>query len=126
MAYEMQVVFKGDHVEAFSKGDKSYQTALQLWTEINRLCRQHDCYKVLGIAESTRQMSVMDSMNHQNLFQDLGITKKYKIAWVELNPSQLPALRDLETILINRGFSGKAFADIDAAKAWLLADAPTK
>lgn len=122
MAYDMKVTFKGNHVEAYSSGEKSYATARQLWEEITRLCRQHDCYRVLGIADSSRQMPVMDAMNHQKLFQELGITHKYRIAWVELNPSQFPALQDLETILINRGFSGKVFTDVDAARNWLLAE----
>lgn len=85
MSYQMSVIFMGDYVEARSTGDKSYQTAVALWREIIRVCDEHDCYKVLGIGQSTTPMSTMDAMNHTKLFQDFSITRKYQIAWVELN-----------------------------------------
>lgn len=121
MAYEMSVSFKGNYVEARSNGEKSYQTAVTLWSEISRLCSENNCYRVLGIAESTKQMAVMDSMSHEKLFLALGITPGYQIAWVELNESEFGKLKDLETILVNRGYNGKAFLDVEAAKSWLLA-----
>ena len=120
MNYEMSVAFKADHVEAVSRGEKSLQTADKLWTEITRLCNEYNCFRVLGIADSIKQMSVMDSIDHQNLFKALNITPKYKIAWVELNEEEFDKLKNLETILVNRGFLGKAFRDIDEARRWLL------
>lgn len=120
MTYEMQVVFKGNYVEAYSKGVKSYQTSVRLWGEITRLCEENNCFRVLGIADSEQQMSVMDSMNHQQMFRDLGITPKYQIAWAELNEKEFGRLKALETILINRGFQGKAFLSVKEAKNWLL------
>lgn len=122
MNYRMEVTFRGDHVEARSIGEKSYETAEKLWQEITRLCAEHNCYNVLGIAESSRQMSVMDSIDHQQLFKALNITPKYKIAWVELNESEFDKLKALETILINRGYRGKVFRDVEEARHWLLED----
>ena len=122
MSYEMEVTFMGDHIEARSIGEKSYQTAEKLWTEITRVCLKQDCYKVLGIAVSTRQMSVMDSINHDELFKKFGVTPKYKIAWTESNRNEFDKLKNLETILVNRGFRGKVFADVEEARAWLLKD----
>lgn len=123
MSYEMAVVFKGDYVEARSTGDKSYQSAVMLWHEIIKVCDQHHCYKVLGIGESTRPMPVMDAMNHEKLFRDFSINRKYKIAWVELNKDAVGSVRFLETVLLNRGMlNGKLFADVEEAKQWLLED----
>lgn len=121
MPYEMSVTCKGDYVEARSIGDKSYQTAVALWREITKVCAEHDCYKVLGIAESTTAMPVMDSMNHAQLFKEFAITNKYRIAWTELNKEAISNLKFLETVLFNRGMlNGKAFHDIEEAKQWLL------
>jgi hypothetical protein len=121
MSYEMSVTFKGDYVEARSIGDKSYQTAVALWSEIIEVCAQHNCYKVLGIAESSTAMPIMDSMNHAQLFKDFEITNRYRIAWAELNKEAIASLKFLETVLSNRGMmNGKIFHDVDAAKQWLL------
>lgn len=122
MSYQMEVTFTGDYVEAQSIGVKTYQTAEKLWAEITRVCNRHECYRVLGIAESSKQMSVMDSINHQELFKKFGVTPKYKIAWTESNQVELDKLKNLETILLNRGYRGKVFADVAEARAWLLQD----
>ena len=122
MSYEMSVIFMGDYVEARSTGDKSYQTAVTLWREIHRVCDEHKCYKVLGIGESTKPMPTMDAMNHAKLFQDLSITRKYQIAWVELNREAVESIKFVETVLLNRGLlNGKLFHDVAEAKRWLLA-----
>jgi hypothetical protein len=121
MSYEMSVAFTGKYVLAHSIGDKSYQTAVALWKEITKVCEQNNCYRILGIADSTTAMPIMDSMNHAQLFKDFEITNRYRIAWVELNPKALGNLKFLETVLLNRGMlNGKTFDDVEEAKQWLL------
>ena len=121
MTYEMSVTFTGDYVEARSTGDKSYQTAVALWTEITRVCAESHCYKVLGIGNSTTAMPTMDSVRHEQLFKDFAITFNYKIAWVELNQEALGSIRFLENFLLNRGLvNGRLFHDVDEARQWLL------
>jgi hypothetical protein len=121
MSYEMSVIFMGDYVEARSSGDKSYQTAVALWQEITRVCAEHNCYKILGIAESSIPMPVMDSLKHAQLFKDFNINNRYRIAWAELNPNAVENLKFLETVLINRGMlNGKTFGDVEEARQWLL------
>jgi len=122
MSYQMSVTFMGVYVEVRSTGDKSYQTAVMLWQEIIRVCGEHDCYKVLGIGESTTPMPTMDAMKHTKLFQDFSITRKYQIAWVELNSEAVGSIKFVETVLLNRGLLiGKLFHDVAEAKRWLLA-----
>jgi len=122
LSYEMKVTFMGQYVEALSIGEKSARTADKLWAEIIQVCQEQDCYRVLGIAESTRQMTVMDSINHEELFKKFGVTPKYKIAWTESNRQEFEKLKNLEIILVNRGYRGKVFNDVDEARAWLLKD----
>ena len=121
MAYEMSVTFNGDYVEVRSVGDKSYQTAVALWTEIVRVCAEHRCYKVLGIARSTTAMPIMDAVRHEQLFRDFAITRDYRIAWVELNQAAVGNVKFLENFLLNRSLiNGKLFHDVDQAREWLL------
>jgi hypothetical protein len=122
MSYQMSVTFMGVYVGVRSTGDKSYQTAVMLWQEIIRVCGEHDCYKVLGIGESISPMPTMDAMKHTKLFQDFSITRKYQIAWVELNREAVGGIKFVETVLLNRGLlNGKLFHDVAEAKRWLLA-----
>lgn len=123
MGYEMSVTCKGDYVEAHSNGEKSYHSAESLWHEITRVCNEHGCYRVLGIAHSVKSMPTMDAMKHEQLFKDFAITRKYKIAWVELNKEAQGGTKFLETVLLNRGLlNGKLFNDVATAKEWLLGD----
>lgn len=122
MSYEMSVIFTGDYVEAHSIGDKNYQNAVALWNEILKVCGEHDCYKVLGVGESSSKgMSTMDAMRHEKLFKDFAITRKYKIAWVELNQEAIGSIKFLETVLLNRGMlNGMLFSTVEDAQQWLL------
>lgn len=121
MSYEMSVTCKGDYVEVHSIGDKSYQTAIALWNEILKVCEAHHCYKVLGVGESSTGMPTMDSMQHEQLFKDFAITRKYQIAWVELNKEAVGSIKFLETVLLNRGMlNGLLFPTVEEAKTWLL------
>ena len=121
MSYEMSVTFMGDYVEVRSVGDKSYQTAVTLWQEIIKVCGEHHCYKVLGIGNSSTAMSTMDAIDHEKLFKDFAITRKYKIAWVELNKDAIGSHKFLEMVLLNRGMlNGMLFPDVEEAKRWLL------
>lgn len=122
MSYEMSVTFTGDYVEARSIGDKSYQTAVALWNEVLQVCDEHNCYKVLGVGASTNKgMPTMDAMQHEQLFKDFAITRKYKIAWVELNKEAVGSIKFLETVLLNRGMlNGLLFSTVEEAQQWLL------
>ncbi len=123
MRYEMSVSFTGDYVEACSIGDKSYQSAVTLWKEILEVCDKYNCYRVLGIGESTTGMPIMDAMHHEKLFRDFAITRKYKIAWVELNQEAVGSIKFLETVLLNRGLlNGMLFSTVEEAQRWLLDD----
>lgn len=121
MSYEMSVKFKGEYVEVRSVGEKSYQTAVALWAEITRVCNENNCYKVLGIAESTRGMPIMDAVRHEQLFKDFAVTRNYRIAWIELNEEAVGNVRFLENFLLNRSLiSGRLFPEVEAARTWLL------
>ena len=114
------ITFEGDHIRVESNGDKSIARARTMWTEIVATCDENDCFRVLGISESSTAMPVMDGFDHVELFQELGITTKYRIAWVELNASSVKNLKFIDSALFNRMLPGRAFRTEAEAKAWLL------
>ena len=83
-------------------------------------CEQHDCYNVLGIVDTTVPLTAGEGYEHADLFEQLGIDNKYRIAWVEKNGEAYQAVYFVETVLFNRGFPGRVFLDEDEAKEWPL------
>jgi hypothetical protein len=122
MKIPIVVSFEGEYVKIRSDGDKTYEYSEELWQTVGDACRKHDCYCVLGIAETTRPLPVIDGIDLPQIFQQAGITSDYKIAWVELNTDAFEAVQFLETVLVNRYFNVRLFSEIAAAKEWLLGD----
>ena len=119
MRAEFSVTFEGDHVKVVSVGDKSMDVARRVWTEVAEVCQQHDCYHVLGLALSETPLSIVDGYSHAELFRELGITARYRIAWVEQDRSAREVIEFTETVLVNRGLPGRLFTTEEQALKWL-------
>jgi len=115
-----EISFEGDHVRAVSIGQKSIETSRKLWTEIVQVCKEHQCYRVLGIANTTKAMPIIDGIDHVSLFRELGINTKYRIAWVEQNAAAMKSVKFIDAALFNRMLPGRIFSEEDEAKTWLF------
>lgn len=122
MKNQIVITFEGDYIQALSNGEKDYEFASRLWSQTIKACRENDCFNILGIANTTAPVQTMEVYDHAELFQQLGITKKYRIAWVELDQEAYQTTHFIETILSNRGFPGRVFADVAKAKKWLIGE----
>jgi hypothetical protein len=120
MTGTMKITFEGDHIRAESRSEKSIEWSRELWTAIVEACVENDCYKVLGISESLTVMPIMDGFDHVELFRELGINTKYRIAWVELNPDALKTVRFVDAALFNRLLPGRLFMTEEEARKWLF------
>ena len=120
MSTQLKITFENKYVQVHSDGEKSYQFALQLWTEVAQTCSQYNCFKVLGIAKTTIPVTTLEAYDHYKIFKQAGITRQHRIAWVELNPEAYKTSYFVETVLRNRGMSYvRLFSDIEEAKLWL-------
>lgn len=115
-----KITFEGDHIRAESRAEKSIEWSRDLWSSIVDACKKHDCYKVLGISESITVIPISDGFDHVELFRELGISTKYRIAWVELNPDAIKTVKFVDAALFNRLLPGRVFSDEEKALAWLL------
>ena len=119
------ITFKGDHVEALCDSEFNIEYARRLWPAITDACKEHDCYLVLGVSGQTAPLNAIDGYDHAELFDELGIRAPYRIAWVEPEPSNVEALKFVETVLYNRSLApAKVFDNVDDARAWLFSDEP--
>lgn len=120
MTVTKKISFEGDHIRAVSIGEKSISTSRELWMAIVEACEEHQCFLVLGMANSTKGMPIIDGFDHVALFRELGINTKYRIAWVEQNPDAMKSIKFVDAALFNRMLPGRVFSDEDEAKAWLF------
>ena len=118
-----EIVFKDRYLEVTSTGQKYIDYSRRLFTAIRDACQAHDCYRVLGIGESSEAMQISDAYDHADMFNDVGIDGRFRIAWVELNPAAKEPIRFIEDVLFNRSLPGRVFDNVDEARTWLLSDA---
>jgi len=122
MTPNMTISFEGDHIRVESRGEKSIEWAREFWSAVVESCKANDCYQVLGISESITVMPIMDGFDHVELFKELGINTKYRIAWVEINPAAVKTVKFVDAALFNRLLPGRAFTTEEEARTWLFSD----
>ena len=72
MKSQIVVSYEGDYVQVLSDGKKDYQFANKLWTEVVKKCKEKNCYRVLGIAQTSRPVTSDEAYHHKDLFKDIG------------------------------------------------------
>lgn len=122
MENEFVVTYEKDYIQVFSNGDKNYEFSSRLWTNVVETCGKHNCFKILGIANTSNPHETSEGFAHAELFWDLGINHEFSIAWVEQNTESFDAVYFIETVLRNRGMNVRLFSDIAEAKDWLLTE----
>ena len=123
MLNHITVTFEGDHVLVLTDGDKDYEYLEQLWSKVARACEKHQCFKVLGIANTRTPIEAVEGYELPRIFGSYGIDRRYRIAWVEQNPDAADMINFVVSILNNRNLPGRQFDTAEEAKTWLLDDA---
>lgn len=125
MAENYTIAFLGDHVRADAEAEKSIEWGREFWSAVVEVCEKQQCFDFLGVSNSLTPMPFLDAHEHIQLFRDLGINSRYRIAWVELNPAALVIARYVGDALFNRGLPGEVFATEIEARSWLFDEADT-
>jgi hypothetical protein len=116
----LEVTFEGDHILVIANGDKDYRFMDRMWREVAMNCDQHECYNVLGLANTTTPVEAVDGYDLPAIFRELGIGQHYRIAWVEEDEDARDTVEFLQTVLANRGLPGRLFETEAEARQWLL------
>jgi hypothetical protein len=123
--YEIDITFEGDHVLVRTSGEKNYAVVEEIWSGVSRVCEQHQCFNVLGIANTSQPIEVIEGYELPAVFAAHNIDHRYRLAWVELSPEGVDMIDLVVSILDNRGLPGRRFDTVDEAKAWLLGSSET-
>ena len=119
-SYQVTLSAEPEWIHVEIKGTANYENAKAIWRKILDFCNTHQCYKILGEQRTTNEMSTTDAWKHTEIFSELGINGKYKIAWVDLNPRSYQTTQFIRQALANRYLGyGKIFNDTEKAKSWL-------
>lgn len=112
---------KGKYLHVRASGQLNYDVALDAWRKIVSACHEQQIYMVLGEQYMDNPLTTMEAWDHQKIFTEVGITHKFRIAWVDLNAATHQTTKFVETVLLNRGLvNGKLFNNVEAARRWLL------
>ena len=122
MPSKLVVSFEDDHIRVISDGDKHFEFSVDIWTQVAKLSREHQCFNVLGLANTTTPLEAVDGYDHARLFRDLNMPINIRIAWVESSADAIDIASYVELVLTNRGYSARVFATEADARSWLLGD----
>lgn len=83
-------------------------------------CDSYSCYDILGVSDLDTPFSTMDAYDHHEIWAEVGVTLKHRIAWVNKDAESLEILKFTETVLLNRcQLNGGLFPSIGEAEKWL-------
>jgi len=120
MHNKLEVTFEGDHIRVIADGDKDYHFLYRAWRDVAAACELHDCYNVLGIANTTTPVEALEGFELAALFKEFNIDQRYRIAWVESDDDARDVAKFVETVMANRGLPGLLFETEAEAREWLL------
>lgn len=120
---QIDITINDQYIEVESYGDKTYQHAVDKWSEIKSVGEKENIYKVLGVSITQKPISVENSLDHPNLIREVGLNEPFKIAWVELNKTHFERYRFTESNLHENGIKFiQLFETKEEALEWLLKD----
>lgn len=120
MSVEITMALEDGYVLIHVTGVDSYEASLDGFGKLAAFCREHRCFRVLGVSHLTA-LETMEAYDHVQIFRRVGITPAYRIAWIEMNERAREVDEFIETVLSNRGYHQmKMFREIEVARAWLL------
>jgi hypothetical protein len=123
MGYELKVVFNGNHIHAQHHGDDNLEISRELWTKIAEACEEHQCFNILGESFTNADISAKDSFKHVEIFHQLGLDERHRIAWVNHSEEAETSIEFTETVLKDQTPShGGLFPNLYVAKRWLLGE----
>lgn len=118
----ISVTFEGQFIQVIADGEKDLEFVSQVWAEVLEAGQKHNCFKVLGIANTTKPVDPIEFIVvAKEKIKNTPISK-LRIAWVETNLEAYESAYFMETFLRNRYFDARLFTNAATAKEWLLDD----
>ena len=119
MPFKYTIEHEDSLIRVAVTGSPDYLSTDRLWHDIVVRCKQNNCFRILG-ESATEDWQNADSYDHAAIFEAAGVTREYRIAWVERNPDAKEAIKLAEAVVSNRGHeTALVFDNVADAKCWL-------
>ena len=123
MAVQYAIEFADTHLEVSVSGVPDRESIVQMWFDITAACRENDCFRVLGLSSTERAIELKDALQYAKIFEQVGVTPNYRIAWVQANPASFVMIELIVEMLRNRKLAeGEVFKEEAEARRWLAED----
>ena len=100
MEYKLDITPKGNYIYVQTSGERANAGVVkEVWGKIIKACGENNCYKILGVQYGQKSMKLIDIVASVPLLLRVGLSKKYKVAWVDLNKDTVSNSRMLEDYL---------------------------
>ena len=123
MSYEYEISTEADLVRLAVAGDRSagdhVANADEIGKEIVRTCRETGIYRILLVSSLTGRATPLDQLRTILHSIQYGWSRKFQMAFVDLNRDSITDSRFVETLALNRVFNVRVFADEANARRWL-------
>ena len=121
MSYSINFILKDDYLHVRIEGENTAENVKRYLAEVQDLCLQHKCNKVLieenltGPTISTYNIFTIAEQGSRHISPDI-----HKIAYIDMNPEHnTEAMHFAETVAQNRGVNIRLFTDLQLAIEWI-------
>ena len=123
MSYDFKIVPQGNIVCLEVSGDRStgehVANAADVGKAVVRACRESGINRILVLSQLTGRASPLDQFRAVMHAIQYGWSRKFQMAFVDLNRETVGATRFLETVALNRVFKVRVFDNEQDARNWL-------
>ncbi len=119
-AYELRFEQHPQYLLARVRGaEDSLEISVAYWQRVAAEAIGRGAERLMVIENFPNNASTVDMMSVGRFLAELGL-QNIRIAFVDEHPDQLDRNRVGELVAVNRGLTGKVFADFATAEDWLL------
>lgn len=107
-------------IRVHTSGGYDFVSIFEMWEQIIAACESHNCFRVIGLSNLDEPPAQVESYEYLSMLQAVGLTPKYRVAWVAENPALLDVMMLAETVIKHRSaLVVRVFADVDGAESWM-------
>ncbi len=120
MSHRYSITKKDSVIRVNTKGAFDFVAIFEMWEQIVAACNRHSCFRVLGLSNLDEPPAPIDSYEYMGMLQAVGITAKYRVAWVAQNPALFELMVLAETVIKNRSeLVVRVFEKEASAEEWI-------